>query len=52
MIDTIVLLAEFDATHLTFKWLQEDGIQFLHQHSEVLRGQQKNPHKRRFPPEA
>jgi hypothetical protein len=49
MTDTIVLLAEFNGINLTFKLLQEDGIQFLHQHSEVFRGPQENPYKRHFP---
>jgi hypothetical protein len=31
MTDTIVLLADFDGTNLTFKLLQQDGIQVLHQ---------------------
>jgi hypothetical protein len=49
MTDTIVLLANFDGNHLTFKLLQQDCIQVSNQYSVRLRLVAKNPHEWHFP---
>jgi hypothetical protein len=50
MTDTIVLLANFDGSYLTFKLLQRDCIQVLNQYSVRLSAAAKNPHEWHFPP--
>ena len=52
MTDTMILPTEYDGSNLTFKLLQEDGIQVLHQDRARTGAVQKNPRQRPFPPEA